>query len=126
MIVECSVRELTKLIGKKLTAKQLEDTLFLLKAEVENLRGDEIGIEINPDRQDMLSTEGIARALRAFLGIEMGLPNFPVKKSGKRVIVEKGLEKIRPFISCAIVKGVEMSEALLVEYMHLQESLSNP
>lgn len=125
MIVECSVRELTKLIGKKLTAKQLEDTLFLLKAEVENLRGDEIGIEINPDRQDMLSTEGIARALRAFLGIEMGLPNFPVKKSGKRVIVEKGLEKIRPFISCAIVKGVEMSEALLVEYMHLQESLTS-
>ncbi len=125
MIVECSVSELTKLIGKKLTAKQLEDTLFLLKAEVENRRGNEIEIEINPDRQDMLSTEGIARAVRAFLGIETGLPNFPVKKSGESVVVERGLEKIRPFISCAIVRGVEMSETLLVEYMHLQESLTS-
>jgi phenylalanyl-tRNA synthetase beta chain len=125
MIVGCLVSELTKLIGKKMTATQLEDTLFLLKAEVEKMHGDEIEIEINPDRQDMLSTEGIARAIRAFLGIQAGLPEFSVRKSGRSVVVEKGLEKIRPFISCAIVKGVEMSETLLVEYMHLQESLTS-
>ncbi|MFW9849855.1 MAG: phenylalanine--tRNA ligase subunit beta [Candidatus Thorarchaeota archaeon] len=125
MIVDCLVDELMKLIGKKLSLKKLEDTLFLLKAEVEHLDGNEIEIEINPDRQDMLSAEGIARAVRAFLGIEQGLPIFPVKKSGESVIVEKGLEKIRKYISCGIVKGVEIDEDLLIQYMHLQEALTS-
>jgi phenylalanyl-tRNA synthetase beta chain len=114
-----------KLIGKKLTIKKLEDTLFLLKAEVEKVEGNEIEIEINPDRQDMLSAEGIARAVRAFIGVQKGLPIFPVKKSGRAVVVDKGLEKIRKYIACGIVKGVEINEDLLIEYMHLQESLTS-
>ncbi len=124
MIVSCRIDSLVGLIGKKLAIKELEDILFLLKAEVERVEGNEIEIEINPDRQDMLSAEGIARAIKAFLGIQKGLPSFPVKKSGKKVIVEKGLAKIRKFISCAIVKGVEINEELLVDYMHLQEALT--
>ncbi|MDF1539355.1 MAG: phenylalanine--tRNA ligase subunit beta [Candidatus Thorarchaeota archaeon] len=125
MIVGCLVDQLMMLIGKKMTTKKLEDTLFLLKAEVEKLEGNEIEIEINPDRQDMLSAEGIARAVRAFLGIQKGLREFPVKKSGKSVIVGKGLEKIRKYIACGIVKGVEINEDLLIQYMHLQESLTS-
>ncbi len=125
MIVGCLVSALMNLIGRKLSTEELEDTLFLMKAEIERIDGDEIEIEINPDRQDMLSTEGIARAIRAFLGITPGLPQYPVKKSGKKIIVEKGLEKIRKYISCGIVKGVEIDEVLLIEYMHLQEALTS-
>lgn len=124
MIVECLVDQLMKLIGKKLTIKKLEDTLFLLKAEVEKVEGNEIEIEINPDRQDMLSAEGIARAVRAFLGLQKGLPNYPVKKSGKTVVVSRGLERIRKYIACGIVKGVDIDEDLLIQYMQLQESLT--
>ncbi|MHA2361304.1 MAG: phenylalanine--tRNA ligase subunit beta [Candidatus Thorarchaeota archaeon] len=124
MIVECSIKGLLKLIGKKLSLKQLEDTLFLMKAEVENVVGDEIEIEINPDRQDMLSAEGIARAVRAFIGIKPGLRDFKVRKSGKQIIVGKGLTRIREFISCSIVRDVEVSDDLLKDYMHLQESLT--
>ncbi len=124
MIVGCFVDQLLKLIGKKMTIKDLEDTLFLLKAEVEKVEGNLMEIEINPDRQDMLSVEGIARAVRAFLGLQKGLPEFPVKKSGKSVIVSKGLEKIRKYIACGIVKDVKINEDLLIEYMHLQESLT--
>ena len=88
-----------KLIGKKLTPKKLEDTLFLLKAEVEKIEGDTIEIEINPDRPDMLSAEGIARAIRAFLGLTSETAVVPVKKSRKQIVVGKGLKKIRQFIS---------------------------
>ncbi len=69
MIVNCLISTLRKLIGKNMSEKELEDKLFLLKAEVERIDGDEIEIEINPDRQDMLSAEGIARAVRSFIGI---------------------------------------------------------
>ncbi|MGY5852067.1 MAG: phenylalanine--tRNA ligase subunit beta [Candidatus Thorarchaeota archaeon] len=125
MIVGCLITALQKLIGKKISIDKLEDTLFLMKAEIEKVEGDEVEIEINPDRQDMLSAEGIARAVKAFLGIEPGLREFPVKKSGKQVIVKKGLSKIRPFISCGIVKGVQISDDLLKDYMHLQEALTS-
>ncbi len=124
MIVECSIQGLERLIGRKMSLEELENTLFLLKAEVERVEGDLIEVEINPDRQDMLSEEGIARAVRAFLGIAPGLPVFPVRKSGKQIIVQRGLEKIRRYIACGVVKGVEMSDALIKDYMRLQESLT--
>ena len=125
MIVECRIDDLLSLIGKKLTMKKLEDTLFLIKAEVEKIEGNVIEIEVNPDRQDMLSTEGIARAVRAFLGLETGLKKYPVKKSGKQIIVKPGLSKIRPFICCSIIKDVPADDDLIKEYMHLQDALTS-
>jgi phenylalanyl-tRNA synthetase beta chain len=125
MIVECRVDDLLSLIGKKLTHQQLEDTLFLIKAEIEKLEGNIIEIDVNPDRQDMLSTEGIARAVRSFLRIETGLWKYPVRKSGKQVIVKPGLSKIRPFICCSIIKGIPSDDELIKEYMHLQDALTS-
>jgi phenylalanyl-tRNA synthetase beta chain len=125
MIVECRIKDLLALIGKNLTIEKLEDALFLLKAEVEKVDGNIIEIEVNPDRQDMLSTEGIARAARSFLGIEQGLEKFTVKKSGKQVVVKTGLSKIRPFICCSILKGIQADDELIKEYMHLQEALTS-
>ncbi|TFH06999.1 MAG: phenylalanine--tRNA ligase subunit beta [Candidatus Thorarchaeota archaeon] len=125
MIVECRIDDLLSLIGKKLTLEKLENTLFLIKAEVEKVEGNNIEIEVNPDRQDMLSTEGIARAVRSFLRLETGLRKYPIKKSGKEVIVKPGLSKIRPFICCSIVKGVPSDDELVKEYMHLQDALTS-
>jgi len=125
MIIECRIDDLLSLIGKKLSVDKLEDTLFLIKAEVEKIEGNIIEIEVNPDRQDMLSTEGIARAVRSFLRIETGLKNYPVKKSGKKVIVKPGLTKIRPYICCSIVKGIPADDDLIKEYMHLQDALTS-
>lgn len=125
MIVESRIDDLLSLIGKKLTIDQLEDTLFLIKAEVEKVEGNIIEIEVNPDRQDMLSTEGIARAVRSFLRLETGLWDYPVKKSGKQILVKPGLSKIRPFICCSIIKGVPADDELIKEYMHLQDALTS-
>jgi len=124
VIVECRLDNLLQLIGGNLTVEKLEDTLFLLKAEIEKLEANTIEIEINPDRQDMLSAEGIARAVRAFLGLETEPKTYSARKSGKQVVVKSGLEKVRPFISCGIVRDVETSEELVRDYMHLQESLT--
>ncbi|TFG34920.1 phenylalanine--tRNA ligase subunit beta [Candidatus Thorarchaeota archaeon] len=125
MIVECRIDDLLVLIGKKLTLEKLEDVLFLIKAEIEKVEGNIIEIEVNPDRQDMLSTEGIARAVRAFLGIEPGFKKYPVRKSGKQIVVESGLTKIRPFICCSILKGIKSDDDLVKEYMRLQEALTS-
>ncbi len=125
MIVECRIDDLLALIGKKLSLEQLEDTLFLIKAEVEKIEGNIIEIEVNPDRQDMLSTEGIARAVRSYLRLETGLKEYPTKKSGKQIIVKPGLSKIRPYICCSIIKGIPADDELIKEYMHLQDALTS-
>jgi phenylalanyl-tRNA synthetase beta chain len=125
VIVECRIDDLLSLIGKKLTLQKLEDLLFLIKAEVEKVDGNIIEIEVNPDRQDMLSTEGIARAIRSFLEVETGLKKYHVRKSGKQIIVKAGLSKIRPFICCSILKGVKTDDELIKEYMHLQDALTS-
>ncbi|MHA1960457.1 MAG: phenylalanine--tRNA ligase subunit beta [Candidatus Thorarchaeota archaeon] len=125
MIVECSFNNLLTLIGRRLSIEELEETLFLIKAEIEGHDGDTIEIEINPDRQDMLSPEGIARAVRSFLGITPGLTEFETRKSGHEVLVKPGLSKIRPYISCGIVRGISTDDELIKDYMHLQEALTS-
>jgi phenylalanyl-tRNA synthetase beta chain len=125
MIVECRIDDLLSLIGKKLTLEEIEDTLFLIKAEVEKVDGNIIEIEVNPDRQDMLSTEGIARAVRSFLQLDNGLKKYKVKKSGLQIIVKPGLSKVRPFICGSILKGVKADDELIKEYMHLQDALTS-
>ncbi len=124
MNIECRLDDLLALIGRQLSIDELEETLFLLKVEVESVDGNIIELEINPDRPDMLSTEGVARAVRSFLGIETGLKKYRTRKSGKSVIVSRGMKKIREFIACGIVKGVETSDELIKEYMRLQEALT--
>ncbi|MFW9926381.1 MAG: phenylalanine--tRNA ligase subunit beta [Candidatus Thorarchaeota archaeon] len=125
MIVECRIDDLLTLIGKKLTLEKLEDTLFLIKAEVEKIEGNIIEIEVNPDRQDMLSTEGIARAVRSYLRVETGLKKYITKKSGKQIIIKPGLSKIRPYIACSIIKDIPSDDELIKEYMHLQDALTS-
>ncbi len=124
MIVECDISELNRLIGRELTLERLEDVLFLLKAEIDRVQDDTLDIEINPDRQDMLSVEGIARAVRAFLRIQPGLIDYPVTTSDRKVIVRRGLSKIRPYIACSAVLGVGTSDELIKQYMRLQEALT--
>ncbi|NWF95160.1 MAG: phenylalanine--tRNA ligase subunit beta [Candidatus Thorarchaeota archaeon] len=119
------MKALQKLIGRTLSYDELEAALFLLKAEAQRKEDGSVEIEINPDRQDMLSTEGVARALRSFLEVSPGLRPFSVKKSNRSVIVGKGLEKIRRYIACGTVKGVQVDDELIREYMRLQEKLTD-
>ncbi len=125
MIVECSISTIQSLIGRQVTLQELEDSLFLLKAEIERVEGDSIDIEINPDRPDMLSSEGIARVLRAFMNLRPGCPQYPITKSHKEIHVGKGLEEVRPYIACGIVRDVVLTDSIIKEYMHLQESLTS-
>lgn len=118
--LEISKKDLLKLIGKKLSNEQLEEVLFLIKVEVE-FSDDKLDCELDPDRPDMFSVEGIARSVKGFLGIETGLPNYRVKKSKVSLKAEK--VESRPFIVCAIIENVKLSDELVKSLMQVQEKL---
>ncbi|MFX0168077.1 MAG: phenylalanine--tRNA ligase subunit beta [Candidatus Hodarchaeota archaeon] len=124
MNVDVRLSDLLQLIGKDLSPDTLEEQLFLLKCEIDQIVNNIATIEVNPDRVDMLSTEGIARALRGFLNIDLGAPSYPVKKTKWQAIVDSSVEKIRPYLACAIVRNIKLDDELIAELMQLQERLT--
>lgn len=125
--VEVEVGELEGLLGVKLP-ESLEDmngVLSFIKGEVKHISGGEIQIDISDgNRADLLSIEGIARALRGILGIEKGLKRYGISGgSGVKVYVDQRLKDIRPYIACAVVKGVNLSGPAIRHIMRFQDKM---
>ncbi len=87
---------------------------------------DVIRLELLAVRPDMFDVGGLARAIRAYLGIQPGLAQYPLGRSTFRVEVKPGLDTegcLRPAIACAVIRDVIFDNDLLKEVMRLQENL---
>ncbi len=115
--------DLIDLVGKEITIQELEEALFLTKCEVESIGDGEITVEVNSDRPDMLSTEGIARNLRGFLRLEMGAAKYRLRKGKVRVSVLPSVSRVRPYIVCGVVKDLNLTDEIIRQIMQLQEKL---
>src|SRR5665647_3989412 len=73
---------------------------------------DEIEVEFFPNRPDLFSVEGAARALRGMLGIETGLPTYTARPSGIEVEVDKSVNLVRPYI-CLLYTSPSPRDGLL-------------
>ena len=82
-----------------------------------------VRIDMLPVRPDMLSAAGLARALRGFLGIETGLPEFKLSDSGFKIEVAPGMAEIRPYIVGSVVRGLQLDDEGLRMVMKIQENL---
>ncbi len=116
-------RELERLLGKKIPMGQLKDRISMLGTDLEKIEGDEIVVEIFPNRPDMLSEQGFARALSAFLGLKTGLREYRVRPSGHQVLVD-GSVSMRPYTACAIVRKLVFTDERIREIMQIQEKLA--
>jgi phenylalanyl-tRNA synthetase beta chain len=67
--------------------------------------------------------EGITRTVKGFLGIERGLPEYNLSKSGTSMVVDPELSDIRPYTACCIVEGISLDENKLKGLMDFQEDL---
>ncbi|MCL5011631.1 MAG: phenylalanine--tRNA ligase subunit beta [Candidatus Marsarchaeota archaeon] len=107
-----------------LTDNQLKEGLPMIKCEVESF-GEEIEIQTTSDRPDLLSVQGVERALKGFFGIETGIPSLSMetlRKSGVKVFKDSEILLIRPYIVSAVVKK-KITEDDLIELMGVQERL---
>ncbi len=112
-----------KLVGRKLPLEQLKDRISMLGTDLEKIEGNNIEVEIFPNRPDMLSEQGFARAFSSFIGVKKGLRKYNIKKSNKKVIVDSSVKDIRPFTACAIVKGLKFDDEKIREIVQIQEKL---
>jgi phenylalanyl-tRNA synthetase beta chain len=95
----------------------------MMGCDIERIEEDHVDIEFFPNRPDLYSTEGVARALKGFLGIETGIREFKIMPSGINITKDKDIEKIRPYIACAVIRGMRFNSRSIESLMALQESL---
>jgi phenylalanyl-tRNA synthetase beta chain len=95
----------------------------LFGADIERIEEDHADIEFFANRPDLFSTEGVARAMRGFLGIETGLSRYTVQPPKVSFRIEPGLEEIRPYLGSAVIRNVQLDEDSIVSLMGLQEAL---
>ncbi len=95
----------------------------MMGCDIERIEEDHVDIEFFPNRPDLYSTEGVARALKGFLGIETGIREFKVNPSGIKITKDRDIEKIRPYLACAVIRGMRFNSRSIESLMALQESL---
>ena len=121
--ITLSKKDIFGLVGKKVSDDVLKDRISMMGTDLEGVSGDEINVEIFPNRPDMLNAEGFARALSSFIGVKTGLRKYKVKKSNYKVKVDKKVDKVRPYVACAVVKNVCLTDAAVQSLMQVQEKL---
>jgi phenylalanyl-tRNA synthetase beta chain len=123
--IELKIERLVNLVGKKLDFKELEYDLQWIGLDLEdiNLEEKKVKVEYNPNRPDFSSPEGIARALKGYYEIELGLPSYEIFKGEIVLSVEPSVKKVRPYIVCAIVRDIYLDEDEVTTLMNIQEQL---
>ncbi len=120
---EISKSDLEKLVGKKFTAKELEDALLFAKTELDGQNGDTLKVDVkDTNRPDLWSVEGIARELKGHFRIEEGLPKYNVKKSGLQIFVEA--EEYHVHAVGVVVKNLKIDDNVLSQMIQLQEKVA--
>ncbi len=113
--------ELERLVGAD--RNTIISRLPMLGCDIERVEDDHIDVEFFPNRPDLYSVEGVARALRGFLGIEKGIKTYFADKGEWKITVEESVLAVRPRIVGCVVKGIEMSDEVIRSLMEVQEDL---
>lgn len=124
--INFSLKDLQNLIGKKLTIEELSGLVEYGKGELENYNKetDEITVDFGDTNLPYLwSVEGVARLIKGILGLQKGIPKIEIRKGDYKVIVDKSVEKIRPYIAAFVAKGHKVDDYLIKQMIQLQEKL---
>ena len=122
-VVEVDPDELRELSGIDREDEALLEDLFALGLEFEG-RTDDDGFELEfaPDRLDRLSVEGIARSLRYQHGEARGV-YVPETNDPEWTIEVEDTPPERPYVTGAVVRGLDLSAAAFDSLIQLQEKL---
>ncbi|RNF17965.1 putative phenylalanyl-tRNA synthetase [Trypanosoma conorhini] len=136
------------LIGKKYTEEQFEDVCFEFGVELDDVTSeremfsreqgaaegakleelsDEVIYKIDTpaNRYDLQCAEGMAAALKVFLGF-MQAPAFRVLNRSNplyRMTVEKSVRNVRDYVVCAVLKDIRFNERSYCSFIDFQEKL---
>jgi len=141
--VNCPRDFLFKEIGRSYTEEEFDELCFEFGIELDDVttnareeakeRGETVNddgeeiiykIDVPANRYDLLCVEGLARALRVFLGMEK-YPQFKTVKAEnpQKLVVRPDTKRIRPFVVGAVLRGVTFNPERYQSFIDLQEKL---
>ncbi len=120
-ILTLNKKELERKIGK--INEKMQDRISMFGTPIEYVTDSEVAIEVFPNRPDLLSFHGFVRSFLVFLGKKFS-PHYSVEKSKRYlVVIDKSVKGVRPYTSCAVIKGIGFTEEKINEIIDLQEKL---
>lgn len=122
-VIKLNLKDLNKLSGFEIEKEELMQRLPLLGCDIEGIDGDYVYVEFFPNRPDLYSVEGVARALRNFFGFKKGLREYKLLPPKTYIKVDESVEKIRPYVVSCEVENVRLNHEFIQELMDLQEDL---
>ena len=124
-VVDVDPDELRQLTGHTDTDNEtFKQDLFGLGLEFEGETDDgDLQFEFAPDRLDRLSVEGVARSLRYHYGDDRGVYVPDTNDPEWTIEVDESVPDERPYVTGAVVRGVDLDEAALESLIQLQEKL---
>ncbi|MFC7130455.1 phenylalanine--tRNA ligase subunit beta [Haloferax chudinovii] len=124
-VVDVQPDELRRLTGHEdKSDEEFKDDLFALGLEFEGVTDDgAFQLEFGPDRLDRLSVEGVARSLRYQYGDARGVSVPNTNDPDWTFVVDDDVPDERPYVTGAVVRGVDLDDAALDSLIQLQEKL---
>ncbi len=122
-VINVNLADLQEILGRKVTIEELQEKLPLMGTSWEGPHEEGFALEVFPNRPDLMSTEGLARAYASFTGENPGPRRYRVKASDYVAVVDEKTQVVRPFFVCAVAKGVDFSDSLIRSIIQLQEKL---
>ncbi|WP_411967532.1 phenylalanine--tRNA ligase subunit beta [Haloferax sp. YSSS75] len=124
-VVDVQPDELRRLTGHEdKSDEEFKDDLFALGLEFEGVTDDgAFQLEFGPDRLDRLSVEGVARSLRYQYGDARGVTVPKTNDADWTIVVDESVPDERPYVTGAVVRGVDLDDAALDSLIQLQEKL---
>ncbi|MDA4117894.1 MAG: phenylalanine--tRNA ligase subunit beta [Thaumarchaeota archaeon] len=108
-----------------LSKESILDRLPYIGLDIEGTDGESVRIEYNPNRPDFSTDYGIARALRGLVGKEVGAKRYRASPGRVRVSADRSVAKVRPFVACAVARGLRLDEETIRQLISMQEDLHN-
>ncbi|MBW2996092.1 phenylalanine--tRNA ligase subunit beta [Candidatus Woesearchaeota archaeon] len=118
-------KDLKNLVGDEIPIDKLAELLEYGKIELDSYdeETDEISVTAGDTNLPYLwSVEGIARLIKGLIGKEKGIPKLEVfKKPEHKLIVDKSVKNVRPFIAAFVAKGGKVDDNSIKQMIDLQE-----
>ncbi|KPV62051.1 MAG: Phenylalanine--tRNA ligase beta subunit [Candidatus Bathyarchaeota archaeon BA1] len=110
-------------IGQPITVEDMAKWLPWLGVDIEEVGPDYLKVEFNPNRVDLSSYAGVARAFRGLMGWETGLPKYVVREGQNVLNVDTTVAEVRPYVVSAIIRNIRLDDESVRELMEMQEDL---
>jgi len=122
-VIEMAKNDLETLVGKKLSDVDIKERIPMIGAPLEGITNNTLQYEVFPNRPDMLSVEGFARAIKDFLDLEKKSHIYKTSDSGVTLFIDNSVKKVRPYIACAVIKNITFTGDAIKSLMQTQEKI---